>query len=137
MMYPHTITVINRHREGREVKYYFTTVENVFYQDKQAVITGSEIHASNNQGYVQIPYVKGNEIIKNEYKSDKEYIKPSEWKKLMDKSKHWTLQEDDFILKGTTQETVVENITDKRTIESVEDIDYSIIFNSHYGVTLK
>lgn len=137
MMYPHTITVINRYREGREVKHYFTIVENVFYQDKQAVITGNEIHASNNQGYVQIPYVKGSEIIKNEYKSDKEYIKPSEWRELADKSEHWTLQEDDYILKGTTQETEADNITDKRTIESVENIDYSIIFNSHYGVTLK
>ena len=122
MMYPHTITVINAHNNRGKVEYYFTTIEGVFYQDKQGVKMGTTDHFTDNRGYVQIPH-----------SVMQDYIEPSQWKELSDKSSKWTLQENDFIHKGSTTDINAP----KRTIESVENIDYSISIEKHYGVTLR
>jgi len=122
MMYPHTITIINSHNNRGKVEYYFTTIDGVFYQDKQGVKMGTTDHFTDNRGYVQIPH-----------SVMQDYVEPMNWKELSDKSSKWTLQENDFIHKGST----VDINAPKRTIESVENIDYSISIEKHYGVTLR
>lgn len=136
-MYSHTITVINRFSNRGKVEEYFTVISNVHFQDKQGIKTGNAEHFTDNNGYVQIPYVEGNEIIKREYVSDKEYVEPHKWLALDDKGSTWTLQEDDYIVKGEVLETSSKAIPNKRTIDSIENIDYSKFINKHYGVTLK
>lgn len=129
-MYPHTITVINLANDKGMITGYLTEIDTVLYQDKQKVRTGGETHFSDNQGYVQIPYASIN--MEN-------YLDEDDWKKLPkeEKSNYWTLQKNDFILKGTTVETNYKEINKKRTIESYEDIDYSIRIGKHIGITLK
>ena len=141
-MYPHTITVFNKFSDRRGVTYYPTQIMNVLYQDKQAVKTGSEIHSSDNNGYVQIPYLNENAVLQDCYIADTDYIKPSEWQLLPNKELHWTLQKEDFILKGSVEikiytEDEINAILAKRLTESIEDIDVGFTLNNHYGVTLK
>lgn len=114
-MYPHTITVINRFVDKGVVTEYAHVVEGVHYQDKQSVRTGTTEHFTDNQGYVQIPFVSADD-----------YVSPEDWKKLEDKSTKWTLQENDFA-----------QLREKRTIVSIEIIDYSITIPKHFGVMLK
>lgn len=129
-MYPHTITVINLANDKGIITGYLTEIDTVLYQDKQKVRTGGETHFSDNQGYVQIP---------NFSKQMENYLDEEDWKKLSDEDKkeYWTLQKNDFILKGTTDKTNYKEIDKKRTIESYEDIDYSIRIGKHIGITLK
>lgn len=123
-MYNHTITIFNTVVNRGVVTYYPTVITGVHYQDKQGIRTGSTDHFTDNQGYVQIPHKFG-------------YTSQDEWIALEDKSKKWTLKQDDFILKGTTTETDPKKIKQLRTIESYENIDYSKFIRKHYGVTLK
>ena len=126
MMYPHTITVINRKKVGRETLYYPTTLKGVHFQDKQGVKTGNTTHVTDNNGYVQIPHILDG------------YLEPHKWEELTVPDGYWTLKENDFIVKGDTinleapQDTV-----GARTIDSIENIDYSIFISKHFGVTLK
>ena len=125
-MYPHTITVINSFDNRGKVDYYFTTIENVFYQDQQGIVLGSTERFTSDKGYVQIPY-----------ESMDGYLPYEQWRKLEDKSQAWTLQREDYIVKGVPNTTVFKDIEEKRTIESYENIDYSIVLDKHFGVTLK
>lgn len=123
-MYPHTITVINEYNYRGDITYYFKTLEGVHYQDKQAERTGTTEHFTNNNGYIQIPHeLEG-------------YLPPNEWKD-SDKSKFWTLKEHDKVVKGVVSTTDIDEIEGIRTIESIENVDYSFILPKHYGVTLK
>ena len=123
-MYPHTITVINTVNNRGVITYYPTVVTRVHYQDKQGVRTGTTEHFTDNQGYVQIPY-KIN------------YLPYPQWLQLSDKTGKWTLQRDDFIVKGITTETDPKKINELRTIDSYEDVDYAKFIPKHFGVTLK
>lgn len=141
-MYPHTITVLNRFIDRGRTTYYATLVGNVLYQDKQAVKTGNETSLTDNQGYVQIPYLNEEAILQNCYIANTDYVKSNEWRTLPNKELNWTLQEEDLIVKGSIDikeysQDEVDELLDKRTIVSIEDIDYTILVNNHYGVTLK
>ena len=125
-MYPHIITVINSYDNRGKVEYYYRAILSVFYQDQQGVTLGSTERFTSDKGYVQIPY-----------ESIKDYLPYEQWRKLEDKSQAWTLQREDYIVKGVPSTTVFKDIEEKRTIESYENIDYSIVLDKHFGVTLK
>lgn len=127
-MFPHTVTIINRFNNRGRITEYFTEISNVFWEDVSSVSLGNEVHFNKDTGYIQIP---------NDYVSDKDYVVYSEWLKLEDKSTKWTLNAEDYVIKGTTTETNSDNLTDLRTIESVEDIDYGIPMLNHFGVIIK
>lgn len=114
-MFPHTITIVNRHMNKGVVTEYSHEIIGVHYQDKQNVRTGSTEHFTDNNGYVQIPLA-----------SAADYVIPDEWNALADKSSKWTLQENDFV-----------EHRNKRTIVSIELIDYGITIPHHFGVELK
>ena len=125
-MYNETITIINVLNVKGIITYFPTVLIGVHYQDKQGVRTGTTVQFTDNQGYVQIPQ----EVIG--------YKPIEEWKALTDKSTHWTLQENDFIVKGSNYNQVdIKKTPGLRTIDSVENIDYGIIIEPHFGVTLK
>lgn len=125
-MYPHAITVINKFDNRGKVEYYYRAILGVHYQDKQGVVLGSTERYTSDQGYVQIPYA-----------SIKDYLPYEKWRELEDKSQAWTLQREDYIVKGIPDTTIFKDIKEKRTIESYENIDYSIIIDKHLGVSLK
>ena len=124
MMFPHTITIINYVREKGYSKAYYKVLENVLYQDKQGIKTGQQVSNTDNQGYVQIP------------ESVEGYVPPHEYKLLVDKSEHWTLQENDKIVKGSYIGVPEDDINGLRLIDSFENVDYGITLGSHFGVTL-
>ena len=128
MMYNQTVTIINLVNEKGRTTAFFHILPNVHYQDKQTVRTGSQDMFSDNQGYVAIPH------------SLKGYLSPLEYSQLPDKTNHWTIQENDYIVKGE-QATVpfveIQDLQNVRLINSFENIDYNIVIEGHYGVTLK
>ena len=143
MMYPHTITIFNAYDDKGSISYYPTVIKNVLYQDKQAEKTGNTNHMTDNNGYVQIPYLNENSILQDTYIANTDFVKSSEWRLLPNKQFNWTIQENDFILKGQYSDLTPLNsrdmakIKDTRTIISLEDIDYTSILSPHYGITLK
>src|SRR5690625_2413018 len=102
-MYPHSITIINRFDNRGRVEHYHRVVLGVHYQDKQGVRLGSTDHFTDDQGYVQIPY-----------ESLQDYVPYQQWRELQDKSSKWTIQREDFIVKGIVTETNVSKIKEKR-----------------------
>jgi hypothetical protein len=98
---------------------------------------------TDNNGYVQIPYLNENSILQDTYIANTDFVKSSEWQLLPNKRFNWTIQENDFILKGQYSDLTPLNsrdmakIKDTRTIISLEDIDYTSILSPHYGITLK
>lgn len=127
-MYPHTITIINLINVKGQLQAHYKTLHEVLYQDKQAVKSGSESQYTDNNGYVQIPHkIEG-------------YLTPEQYKSQVDKTNYWTLQENDYIVKGVVDEVPMNELNDiegLRTILSIENIDYSIVLDKHYGVYLK
>ena len=127
-MYTHTVYIINIYRGLRgALEYFITELNGVHYQDSQAVRLGSTEHLSSNQGQLIIPHsVQG-------------YVPPHVWNQLEDKTSGWTIQEHDLVVKQgldlnleTPQKT-----KGARTVESIENIDYSIAIGNHYEIKLK
>jgi hypothetical protein len=132
MMYPHTITIFNKVVDRGRITWLATVIENVFYQDTHATVSGSENHASSDKGYVQIPYTLGHEAIKESYKSDKTYLAPHQWN---DSSNNFTLRNNDYIAKGIHSD--YDSTPNKRMIVGIDNVDYSIVSNQHFGITLE
>lgn len=124
-MYPHTITIVNSYSVRGSVAYFATVLKGVHYQDTQGVQLGTTEHFTKTEGYVQIPHdVTG-------------YIDPNEWDELEDKTTHWTLKEGDFVIKGEHVVKKPQEVYGSRSIERLENVDYGIIIEPHFGVYLK
>lgn len=127
-MYNQTVTIINLVNEKGRTTAFFHTLNGVHFQDKQGVRTGNQDMFTDNQGYVAIPHALTG------------YLSPLEYAQLNDKTNHWTIQENDYIVKGeqvTVPFVEIQDLQNVRLINSFENIDYNIVIEGHYGVTLK
>lgn len=129
-MYPHPITIVNRLEGHRGViELYPTIMPKAHYQDLTGVKLGNTEQITNTSGYVQVPYeIKG-------------YTPPNVWKELADKTGKWTIQENDFVLKGEHDLSGATSASLKelgaRVVERYEFVDYGISIPWHWGVYLK
>lgn len=125
-LYNHTVTVVNKINNKGNVTLHAHVLVGVHYQDKQGIKTGSTVQFTDNQGYVQIPH------------SIEGYVNPIEYAELKDFDGKWTLKEGDYIAKGIYDLKEGQKTTEGlRTIDSIENIDYAITMQNHYGITLK
>jgi len=91
-MFPHTVTVYNKHREDGEEKWQRTVLYGVFWN----AISGAVMRrtGATSTDSVQIIIPMAIKASRNEYRP------PKEWAALTDKTGYWTLQPGDVVVKG-------------------------------------
>lgn len=130
MMYSHTVTLYNKYREGREVKYHRTVLQGVHYESGQGVRLGDLSVKTENDKSVQIPKALMNN-----------YVTPLAFDALESKDGKWTLRAEDILVKGEVNNEIIEladlKVDDVGTVKEVHDVDYGIKVKRHLKAILR
>lgn len=130
------ITIYNRYFdfETRLDKYQRTVLKGVFWDEKKAVNTIQSGLESADSVFIAIPF---------QVSSDKQYLSPKEFEKAEDRSKYFTLQEGDRIVKGNIDFEIISKVSDLDkeyeafTITSVDTKDFGSSHMRHWEVGAK
>jgi len=92
-MFPHTVTVFNVVRENKEIKYHRKVVNNVFYRTQKIISQEGK-----GDKYTTVYDVIFSNVAIVSYLDYKDYIL------LEDKSKNFTLKENDIVVYGECEQ---------------------------------
>ena len=129
-MFPHTVTVYNKHMDGSTEKWQRTVLSGVFWDSSKGAVVRKTGIASADGLTLIIPMVIPG------------YMKPKEWTSLANKTGFWTLQEGDTVILGSIEYEVVrsskelQQFDDVLTITNVDTRNYGGGM-SHWEVTGK
>lgn len=123
------MTIYNAYKENHETVYQRTVILGVEWENRK----GRNIIAAGNiavdQAVVYIPMVRSG------------YLPPKQWLALEDKSDNWTLQPDDFIVKGVVADATPADLKstydDVLQITTVDTMDMGSANMRHYQVGAK
>lgn len=107
-MFNDTVTIYNKYRENGTEKWQQAVLYGVFWnENKGAVMRKTGVSSADT---VQI-------IIPRSVHSDKEYISPKAWASLEDKSRYFTLQSGDTIVKGCVNYDIQRSSSELTTLD--------------------
>lgn len=89
MLFPHSCTVYNRYREGKEDIWQRTVLESIFWDNVRSLNSRTGAVDHEDSAVIIIPAV-----------NRKGYLSPKEYVKVEDKAGYWTLQPGDKIVFG-------------------------------------
>ena len=122
MMFPHTVTIYNKYKNGTVEKWQRTVIQGVYWNSsKGAVIRKTGVVSADGVQLI-IPFTAD---------KNKAYVKPQEFARLSDKSGRWTLQSKDIIIMGDINYEVVKSSSelaqfdDAIVISNVDTRDFS------------
>ena len=129
-MFPHTITVCNLVKDDDDTLYYTTVIEGTLFEYKSNAVVTNEGVSLANTILVVIPF---------DFISEKSFISGKKYSLLdaSERGKYFTLREEDFIIKGSVEETtlslsdITSNYEDFTKIASVDTFDYGL---EHWNV---
>lgn len=100
MMFPHTVTIYNKYKEEATEKWKKTVIQGVFWNSsKGATIRKTGVSSADGVQLI-IPFTAD---------KNKSYVKPQEFARMSDKSRHWTLQSKDVVIMGNINYEVVKS----------------------------
>lgn len=128
------ITIYNRYfdLETRLDKYQRTVLKGVFWDEKKAVNTIQSGLESADKVFIAIPF---------KVSSNRRYLSPKEFEKAEDKSKYFTLQESDRVVRGAIDFEIDRKVSDLDkeyeafTITSVDTKDFGSPHMRHWEVS--
>ncbi len=133
-MFPHTVTIYNKYKDGSTEKWQRTVLEGVFWDSsKGAIMRKAGVTAADGLQLI-IPLSVDSGIAT--------YMKPKAWAALEVKSENWTIQSGDVVVLG---DIAYEVVTSSKELQAYDDV--MIVSNvdtrdyggemAHYEVTGK
>ena len=122
MMFPHTVTIYNKYKDGTVEKWQRTVIRGVFWNSSKGAVIRKTGVASADGVQLIIPFAAD---------KNKAYVKPQEFAQLSDKSGHWTLQSKDLVIMGDINYDVIKSSSelaqfdDMIVISNVDTRDFS------------
>lgn len=117
-MFPHTVTIYNKYKDGTTEKWQRTVITGVYWNSvKGAVMRKTGVSSADSLQLIIPMSIAG-------------YLPPKEWAKLTNKAASWTLQSGDTVILGDIDYEVVRSSAELReydnqiTITSVDTKDY-------------
>lgn len=105
-MFPHTVTVYNKYKDGTTERWQRTVVSGVLWDAIKGAVTRKTGVTSADSLRLMIPMAA-----RSGYKA------PKEWAGLPDKSGSWTLQAGDMVVLGTLEYEVVKSSAELRELD--------------------
>lgn len=109
-MFPHTVTVYNKYKDGKTEKWQRTVLRGVYWNAIKGAVTRKTGVSSADSLMLMIP---------RNARSDRAYKPSSEWAVLSDKAGFWTLQNGDTVVKG---ELVYEVESSTKELEAFDNV---------------
>ena len=109
-MFPHTVTIYNRYKDGTIEKWQRTVLSGVFWNGSKGVVMRKTGTASADGLQLIIPFSAD---------VSRGYLKPKEFADLEDKTGHWTLAPKDMVILGKIDHEVVKSSSELTAFDDV------------------
>lgn len=106
MMFPHTVTVYNKHKDGTAEKWQRTVLPGVLWDAIKGAVTRKTGVTTADSLRLIIPMA-----------SRRGYKAPKDWAALDDKSGSWTLQAGDVVVLGALGYEVIKSTAELKTFD--------------------